>query len=534
MPSILPENMEKMNKRSSKHFLHIIAIAEIIAIVVSCIFFLMVCNLYFDHGFFDDSFISLRYVQHLVDGHGLVWNIGEPPVEGFTNLAWVLLLGAFRKSEGNALELIARQVGILMGIGTILVAWLATRSLLPQRCRKMACIVPIHLALSPLFCRHAINGMETMMTCFLFLTMALLWTVDDVRKQTKVYWIAFSFLTFLATLTRPDAILFGTAGSITLLLVMKRRGIKVARYFIYWSGSLVILLGALIIWKYIYFGSIIPLPAYMKLRIDKVLESKTLLNFVLGHWLGFIRVVAPLLLITLLAIAKGRLHGRRSVLPLCVGTGVYGIYFLSVLPIMSVHWRFLFPIYAPLAIFAAISICSFCYTKSNSTKATINMLQTKRALVLLFFVVYNVGNFPNIKLSSNEQYKGSVNYGMIGKALAGIPGISVAVSEVGQLPYYSRCRVLDLSGLNNRFIAKNRFNDPHFDETFKQYLITEFGLPDVYVSPPAEYNYAIIEAHPDILQHYIKIKVPKVQSSLYILKGSNFRNEILSSLQRLK
>ncbi|MGB5702608.1 MAG: hypothetical protein WBM48_07315, partial [Polyangiales bacterium] len=38
---------------------------------------------------FDDAFISLRYAQRLLEGHGLTWTDG-PPVEGYSNLLWVL------------------------------------------------------------------------------------------------------------------------------------------------------------------------------------------------------------------------------------------------------------------------------------------------------------------------------------------------------------------------------------------------------------------------------------------------------------
>ncbi len=38
----------------------------------------------------DDAFISFRYAQNLIDGHGLVFNIGEK-VEGYSNLLYVLL-----------------------------------------------------------------------------------------------------------------------------------------------------------------------------------------------------------------------------------------------------------------------------------------------------------------------------------------------------------------------------------------------------------------------------------------------------------
>src|SRR5690606_38133881 len=38
----------------------------------------------------DDAFISFRYAQNLVEGHGLVYNPGER-VEGYTNFLWTVL-----------------------------------------------------------------------------------------------------------------------------------------------------------------------------------------------------------------------------------------------------------------------------------------------------------------------------------------------------------------------------------------------------------------------------------------------------------
>ena len=40
----------------------------------------------------DDAMVSMRYAQHLAHGLGLVWNIGQKPVEGFTNPGWMLLM----------------------------------------------------------------------------------------------------------------------------------------------------------------------------------------------------------------------------------------------------------------------------------------------------------------------------------------------------------------------------------------------------------------------------------------------------------
>src|ERR1700693_4761930 len=40
---------------------------------------------------FDDAFISYRYAQNLAMGHGITWNPGYPPTEGYTNFLLVLI-----------------------------------------------------------------------------------------------------------------------------------------------------------------------------------------------------------------------------------------------------------------------------------------------------------------------------------------------------------------------------------------------------------------------------------------------------------
>jgi len=42
----------------------------------------------------DDAMVSMRYARHLVQGQGFVWNLGDPPLEGFTNPLWTLVMAA--------------------------------------------------------------------------------------------------------------------------------------------------------------------------------------------------------------------------------------------------------------------------------------------------------------------------------------------------------------------------------------------------------------------------------------------------------
>ncbi|MDF1801071.1 MAG: hypothetical protein P1V81_18025 [Planctomycetota bacterium] len=66
----------------------------------------------------DDAFISFRYARHLAEGHGLVFNVGEtPPIEAYSNLAWVLVLAL-----GERIGIASPTLAPLLSLGTL--AWL--------------------------------------------------------------------------------------------------------------------------------------------------------------------------------------------------------------------------------------------------------------------------------------------------------------------------------------------------------------------------------------------------------------------------
>jgi arabinofuranosyltransferase len=71
----------------------------------------------------DDAFISFRYARNLARGDGLVFNPGEsPPVEGYSNLLWVLYLAPF-SALGLDLGLVARLTSAACAL--LLVGWTA-------------------------------------------------------------------------------------------------------------------------------------------------------------------------------------------------------------------------------------------------------------------------------------------------------------------------------------------------------------------------------------------------------------------------
>ena len=45
----------------------------------------------------EDAAILMRYAQNLASGHGIVWNVGENPVEGATDFLFMVAVGSLIK-----------------------------------------------------------------------------------------------------------------------------------------------------------------------------------------------------------------------------------------------------------------------------------------------------------------------------------------------------------------------------------------------------------------------------------------------------
>ena len=71
----------------------------------------------------DDAYISYRYAQHFVEGHGLVFTLDpqEAPVEGYSNFAWTMWLAiGMWVGFADSIETWASLWGSLLHAGTAL------------------------------------------------------------------------------------------------------------------------------------------------------------------------------------------------------------------------------------------------------------------------------------------------------------------------------------------------------------------------------------------------------------------------------
>lgn len=159
----------------------------------------------------DDAYISLRYSQRLLEGHGLTWN-DMRPVEGYTNFLWVLLcagLGAL----GISLPLAAHILGITTTLSILVAIALYVYRNYSEHLRFVSALIACcALVLSSTFSMWALGGLEQPLLACMLVWAALLmlgWlTAEQPSGGTAV---GIGVLLGLAVISRADAAVFVAA-----------------------------------------------------------------------------------------------------------------------------------------------------------------------------------------------------------------------------------------------------------------------------------------------------------------------------------
>jgi len=277
----------------------------------------------------DDAFISLRYSQNLVDGHGLVYNPGREPVEGFSNPLLVFLTAAF-------LFLGVPELWILKGIG--LAAFVGSVALLAGRrsfSTPLDLAGPALLAASPFAALWSMAGLETSLYAFLILAGVVVASREIGGRRAR--WTPVVFL--LVALSRPEGglLCFGAFAAQWLLSAARWR--VVGGWFVGWGIPFVSLVAA----RFFYFGSLTPNTYTAKVDAGASAVAKAgdyLLSFFIegGFW------IALPALVVLCVLAAGRRRKNRLILAAVLIVAQI-VFLLVVGRDFMPGYRFLMPVY---------------------------------------------------------------------------------------------------------------------------------------------------------------------------------------------
>lgn len=154
---------------------------------------------------FDDAMVSMRYAHNLARGNGLVWNAGQPGVEGYTNFLWTLWMSLLHLT-GTPIRL----VGLLVSVSGVALL-VANLVVVAAICRRLAPAQPIVLRTALLLTATCypllfwtLRGMEVGLVA-LVLSTATLYAIRFTQGEPRAA-LGLAAAGVVGVLTRTDVV----------------------------------------------------------------------------------------------------------------------------------------------------------------------------------------------------------------------------------------------------------------------------------------------------------------------------------------
>jgi hypothetical protein len=214
----------------------------------------------------DDAAISFAYARNLAAGHGLVSQPGLPPVEGFSNFLWVLLMTLFFLLRLFHPVLTPKLVAMALTGGLFLGLHGALRRLDPAAGGAIAFVVLCATALNTSFTVWTVSGLENAL--YVGLIVLLFWLLVRERTGEPQRWISVAAGAVAAgiAMTRPDGMLYAglypllTLGAEGRPLRLGAAAGRVARF----AAVFAALFGGFLAFRFACFGDLQPNTYYAK------------------------------------------------------------------------------------------------------------------------------------------------------------------------------------------------------------------------------------------------------------------------------
>ena len=211
---------------------------------------------------FDDAMISMRYARNLAHGHGLVWNAGDHPVEGYTNLLWTLwmaFLHLLRLPEAK-ISLAVAASGAMLLIANALVVGTIARRVSPSRAVRLVAIALTAFYYPLVY--WTLRGMEVgLLTLLISVAILMALRLESEFSPRDLGALCATFAA--ALLTRTDAVVFCVV--IAAYVVLQCRTVR-ARTALAVGGTIAVTLVGVTAFRLAYYGVALPNTYYLKLH----------------------------------------------------------------------------------------------------------------------------------------------------------------------------------------------------------------------------------------------------------------------------
>lgn len=410
----------------------------------------------------DDAYITYRYAENLAAGRGLVFNAATPPVEGYSNLSWIVLLAGLARL-GLDLPVWAAQIGRVLSLLNLLLVYGLSVAIVRQR--GWALVAPALLALTAPYALWARGGLETMWYATLLLvSLGLVWLGLGGRIWP---WPLAAVALFTLTLTRHDgAIPVATSGLIVLWWALGRArqptaageqaGSPVQRVrrtpgMVAGLTSFAVLTMALLAynwWRGQYFGQLVPAPFFSRLGAtisDPSAISNTIASyFTRGpHYSAYGDLLVPLFAAAVAGCWLGRRATLRDGLLLLPVAGLSALYFSS--QSYNPGIRYMVPLLPLLYLYAQrplIGLLQYVAQQAGAGWRRVAAPLALGAVVAVFLLVMAPRTWADGDSAEQAKLRSLVPLGQWLHNFAP-PGATVALQDIGTVAYYSGVQVID-------------------------------------------------------------------------------------------
>lgn len=420
----------------------------------------------------DDAFISFRYAQNLLAGHGLVYNPGER-VEGYTNFLWTLLLAA-----GGALGLDLPRLSVALaaaaGIAAVallarLAAWAFPESPL------LAALPPLVFASLGSQPRFVVSGLETL----LFAALLLLGLERLlVGRRPAAAGAAFA----LATMARPEGGLYWL-----LTLPFAAAGAGDGRR---WRAALrfalpfVALYLPYFVWRWSYYGWLLPNTFYVKasdFTWARPARAVPQLLMLADRWNAWPLVALAVGALVVPAAVEGAARWRLVCWSWLLATLGY-FFWVGGDFLVFFGPRFLLPALPPLLLLATHGLAGLTQPLAPRAGALLRagVVAGLLAAALWFAWPARLGRLEALAMEQEAWTR-------LGHWLRdGTPPHAVlATGGAGITPYYAQRRTLDMYGLTDEHIAHQPLPAAGFRQAAHEKFDPQYVLdrrPDLLIS----------------------------------------------------
>ena len=392
--------------------------------------YLFVAQAYYAFNFtVDDAYISLRYAKHLAAGHGLTWNITEPPIEGYSNFLLVVIESLLLYFKLPALTLIK-----LGSLGALFIS-----SVLLYGIAKF--YLPGALALLPSFLMllhrgqilWSVSGLET--AYYQSLVMAVIYCIiRGIKGKSNGLFSCAGLLLAIAALFRPEAPLLALlfAG----LLVIKDRA--AAKSFCVWFAALYI---PYFVARWWYFGRMLPNPVYCKALFS-----------VAPGWLDleYVLLLLPFLVFCIPHFVYK--HNYKDFF-LSLPSLVYLLAFYNADVVVAYGHRFFLPVFIlmlPLFVSGLLTLVEVIAPKRPRPEGVHWAASLALVISIVFIPNYlYLNDFSSFTDNTRRAAKLRREVGLWLKAHLK-PGEKASVGDCGLIPWTAESTIIDSYCLNNR------------------------------------------------------------------------------------